>query len=92
MSSLLFILEALPFNVPRVYAAAHLLPMMGIAKQPGDTQRQQMPGTRILAQTDMPAHARYHRRIKPSASSRPTWPSAAHSDRKERNVLFCAAS
>ena len=43
-----------------------------LREQPGDTPRQQMPGTRLLAQTYMPAHGRYHRRMKPSASSRPT--------------------
>ena len=48
------------------------------AKQLGNPLRQQMPSARLFAQADMPAHRGYHRRKKPAASTRPTWPSAVH--------------
>ena len=84
--------DTLRFPLRRAGATRRISGSFARRKQRRDPPCQAAPDTRILAQTVMPAHARYHRRIKPSASSRPTWPSAAHSDRKERNVLFCAAS
>ena len=40
-------------------------------KQLGNLLRQQVPNAGVFAQTDMPAHRGYHKRKKPTASSKP---------------------